>query len=251
MNFKKKHCRFTTLLLLGLVLVLTLGCVSAEAAPNWKLSDYRMITDGDDEYLVGGNTLYKRSKGRETELAKWNLSGKDYLAIISGYKNYIYISAIYMKIPITEDLYAVNYKTGKKVKVLSSFRPREAYGQYIYGYISDGHDSSRMPVYIWKASGTKVKKVRKLCDYSAGALPVVNKKIYFGTNPGGNNSVLYVYRSNLNGTGRKKLFTLKSDGGSLSLEKVEKNIITVTEHINQSEVKHEYNMKTGKLSKVS
>lgn len=253
MKFWQKHRRHTSLLILGLVLILALGCVSVEAAPNWKLSDYRMIKDGDIEYFVGGDTLYKRVNGKDTVITKWNLTGNDYLAIISGYKNNINISVVHQEPygKIYDELYVVNYKTGKKVKAITPLRPLGASGPYIYGQVVGNNDSYLQPVYIWKASGNKMKRTGKLCLFLSGSMSVVNKKIYFGINPGANKSVLEVYKCNLNGKGRKKLFTLKSPGGEIFVTDNRDGIISILEEKDSSKIEYKYNIKTGKLSKVS
>lgn len=263
MNFARKHRRLTSLLLLGLVLVLTLGCVNVEAAPNWMLTSYKSITDGTNEYYAEGNALHKKSNGKDTVLTKWNLSKDEHLSVISGYKSNIYI---YVHHPVESendyglsnsylyfgDAYSVNYKTGKKVKVISSFFPMTSYGPYIYG-ITDTHFSGPHPIYIWKASGNKMKKIGKVGDSLYQEPLIVNKKLYYGMFEDPDTGSMTVYRSNLNGTGRKKLFTMEppSPDAILSVVGVAKNKITVTANTLDGFITYEYNMKTGKLSRVS
>ncbi len=253
MKFWQKHRRFTSILLMGLVLVLALGCVSVDAAPNWELSNPTLIKDGDTEYFVEGDTLYRRANGKEKVIAKWDLTGYDNLSIISGYKNNINVCVVHY-LPneqIREELYTVNYKTGKKVKAIKSLWPFATYGPYIYGCVDNNYDPFYQPVYIWKASGNKMKRIGKLCTYMSGSMSIMNKKIYYGTNPGGDTSMLNVYSSNLNGKGRKELFTLKSKGGEIFVTENKNNIITVVEYIDNSQIVYKYNTKTGKLSKAS
>lgn len=258
MNFRHKHRRLTAVLLLSLVFVLAFGCISVEAAPKWELYDYRTIRDGNTMYYVKDNALYKRVNGKDTLLTKWNLTGDSSLSIVDGYKNNINICVTRdLGGPITQDLYTVNYKTGKKVKAITSFLQEKAFGPYIYGQLGDSYEKFiQNPIYIWKASGNKMKKIGKLIDFPSNVPVILNNKVYFGTNTGGDTSILEVYKSNPNGKGRKKLFTLKSETGTMSLLYVMKDKIAVIERVDGGDMYGEtafyaYDMKTGKISKVA
>lgn len=149
-------------------------------------------------------------------------------------------------------LYSVNIKTKKKTKLSGKCNAVAGNGNYIYGNKIKVTDTGAYPVYIWKIKNNSLKKVKTLGEYILGTT-VVKSKVYYASYPSypkNGQKKMIVYRCNLDGSHRKKLFTLKGRGQycQVLISDVNEKTITAAVLGNESE-QYTYTIKTGKLKK--
>ena len=239
--------------MMSLVLIWCWGTTANAETLKWKSTD-RQWYAGGYVYYMSGNTLYKspnqsNSQGIKDKVASWNIKESKYLTIVHGYKNKLYISCT-DEYNSEADLYSVNVKTGKKKKEVSNCCVVAAKGKYVYGNVIKVTDTGAYPVYLWKITGKSVKKVKMLGKYIFGTT-IVNNKVYYASYPSKSQKKMTVYSCKLDGSKRKKLFTLEGKGEYCQVLINDVNEKTITAYVSSGENQglYEYNIKTGKLKK--
>lgn len=247
MREKKKH--LLPALLLGILLALALGCTVQAATVKWVESNnpYEKTTKSGDRYFVEGSSISRTVKGKTSKLAVWKLNGNQMLNIshANGNKLYVNVRPVGSRTAVGP-LYSVDIKTGKKTKVLSSFRVLTASGAWIYGYKTDVMTPGSHPIQIWKISGNRVKAVGKL-DESVEEVRISKGKLYTSSSSG---DEFCVYRSSMKGTGRKKLFSIKPGPGGYGwiYEVTASSVIVGSTSADGVTTQYTWDLKTGKLT---
>lgn len=242
----KKYVTKISAVLLCLILLCTSVCVEgAEAgAASWRTAGGRWFR-GDYEYRADGNKLIRHKissikKGRTT-YATWKLKDGDYLSVTGARKNKVFAS-------ITNDssdakLYSVDLKMKKKKK-LGNLWACAFSNKYFYTMRYKPTDVSTSQVTVYKLSGNSIKKGKKLGKHIFGVFPIGNK-LYYGKYSSKNMKKVTVYRSNLNGSKPKKLFTVKGKNQVTVSSVLDKHIL-----VTNDSTRYFYTIKTKKLTKT-
>lgn len=212
---KKKHLALW-LMAACMALCLVFSAAPADAASRWRPVQGEYYKGSYVYYIYrSGNTQELRkspvgphSMGVHTTMAAWH-SGEVYVTIAHAYGSNLYLSVKYESGKVS--MLRVNAQTGKKKTVAKKCAPLCGSGKYIYGQTSLITDTSASPVNIWKVTGSGVKKVKTLGKRIFGTA-VVGRKIYYASYKGNGMKNMTVYCCKANGSGRKKLFSLKAKG---------------------------------------
>ncbi len=259
MKQKKKPGRLASLLILGLVLILALGTVPVQAKSiTWEtVNPYIWSNSENDRFYCKEDALYRiigDQEGEGQKLASWKLTDNQYLSLEYASNNRLYVG-VRVAGPDTKGgpLYCVDIRTGKSTRAISACKVVCAGGQYLYGFKTHVADpwANPHPLYRWKISGNRMKLAGKVGDRISNA-QIVGKKVYYASYGKDGVRNMTVFQSNLNGSGRKKLFSLKAKGsnGTARMVYVEDGIISayVIDEILGKSTEYEYNIKTGKLT---
>ena len=174
MDQKRKLSVFSKLifLLMSFTLVLLMG-IKADARPKeWtELEGQWYCADGNVYYIIG-NTFYvspmePHSMGERHKIAGWKTVDGEYLKIVHGYGNKVFINKI-DELDGSSILYAVDIKTKNKAKISGKCSITAASGRYMYGNAEKASDTGAYPVFIWKISGNSVKKGKTLGKFIFG-----------------------------------------------------------------------------------
>lgn len=120
-------------------------------------------------------------------------------------------------------------------------------GKYVLG-VSELHtDVSPYPTTLYKISGAKLVKVKKISNH-AHAFQTVGKKFYYTDYTGDSMRTARLYRMNANGTGKKLLGTFRSSDkyGTVYVTNITSSSCRV--YIDGKNYKYTY--KTEKLRKI-
>ena len=181
MDQKRKLSVFSKLifLLMSFTLVLLMG-IKADARPKeWtELEGQWYCADGNVYYIIG-NTFYvspmePHSMGERHKIAGWKTVDGEYLKIVHGYGNKVFINKI-DELDGSSILYAVDIKTKNKAKISGKCSITAASGRYMYGNAEKASDTGAYPVFIWKISGNSVKKGKTLGKFIFGTTAIKNK----------------------------------------------------------------------------
>lgn len=260
MKAKIKKCVTSSwkYVILSLVLIIFCGHIAEAKTTKWK-SQYDQWYANGNVYYVSNDTLYRspvqpHSMGIKKKIASWKLKDnvESHIHIVYAYKDNIYLS--YSTIDFHPILYSVNIKTKKKRKLSSKCSVIAASGKYIYGNKVVVTDTGAYPVYIWKINNNSLKKFKTLGKYILGTT-IVKNKIYYASYPSYRKSgqkKMVVYRCNLDGSHRKKLFTLQGTGKYCQVLIAKVNSKTITATVSGDKPgQYIYTIKTGKLKKKS
>lgn len=250
---KKKLVKAVSILLIGITLLCLMGENNNVKAATWKNNDGQWIKGNKVIYMVN-NVLYEspfepHSMGVQRKLASWKINTSyEYLKIATIYNNNVYV--VRYKEAGEAELYSVNIKSKKKRKVAKKCYAFAAKGKYIYANPFNVTDTGAYPVRVMKIRGNSVKKGKKLGNHIFGTT-VVKNKLYYASYPNSKQKKMTVYRCNLDGKHRKKLFTLKGKGKycQVLLGKVTKKTIKATVSGTGKVKQYEYNIKTKKLKR--
>ena len=255
MDQKRKLSVFSKLifLLMSFTLVLLMG-IKADARPKeWtELEGQWYCADGNVYYIIG-NTFYvspmePHSMGERHKIAGWKTVDGEYLKIVHGYGNKVFINKI-DELDGSSILYAVDIKTKNKAKISGKCSITAASGRYMYGNAEKASDTGAYPVFIWKISGNSVKKGKTLGKFIFGTTAIKNK-IYYASYPDSRQKKMTVYRCSPDGSNRRKLFILEGKGDFCQVLISDINEETVTAYLSGDEPgEYIYTIKTGKLKK--
>lgn len=219
---------------------------------TWK-NDGGQWTKGNRVIYILGNYLYEspfepHSMGVQYKLASWKMDTSfETLKIATIYNNTVYV-ALYSEAGKLA-LYSVNIKSKKKQKIVKNCYPFASKEKYIYGNPFNVSDSGAYPVRIWKVTKNSVKQLKTIGKHIFGTT-VVNNKVYYASYPNQKQKKMTVYCCNLDGSHRKKLFTLKGKGKycQVLISNVNKKTITAT--VSGDTVStYVYTIETGELKK--
>ena len=240
-------------ILLTLALILLMGATADAEARKW-IDDGGQWFDGiGNVYYMGNDTLYvsevaPHSMGTKDKVASWKLKDGEYLKIVNGYGNKIYINHI-DELSGKSILYSVNVNTKKKTKEVTNCSIDAVNGKYMYGDKAKATDSGAYPLYIWKIAGNSVKRVKTLGKHTFGT-KVIKNKVYYASYPSSSQKKMTMYRCNLDGSGRKKLFTLAGEGDFCQVLVSDVNEKAITVYVSgDNPGEYVYTIKTGKLRK--
>lgn len=241
-------------ILLSLALTLLIGTTVYAKTIKWSSNGSQWSDKTGNVYYIIEDTLYvneiaPHSMGSRDKVAGWKLKDGEYLKIVNGYKNKIYINHI-NELNGKSILYSVNVTTKKKTKEVSNCCITTSKGKFMYGDKSKATDSGAYPLYIWKITGNSIKKVKTMGKYTFGTA-VVKNKVYYASYPNSSQKKMTVYCCNLDGSSRKKLFTLKGEGNFCQVLISKVNGKTITAYVSGDKPgEYIYTIKTGKLRKV-
>lgn len=249
---KKQILKSVSILIIGMMLLFNMeGKVDAKTE-TWENSDGTWLKGRKCIYTVG-NTLYQspfqpHSMGIRHKLASWKMNPSiETLEIAAVYGNTAYVS-LYCD-GGTSTLYSVNIKSRKKRKIMKNCCPVASKGKYIYGNSFKVSDTGAYPVSIWKITNNSVKRVKTIGKYIFGTT-IVKNKVYYASYPNKMQKKMTVFRCNLDGSHRKKLFTLKGKGKYCQVLISDVNKKTITAQVSGTAAKtYIYTIKTGKLKK--
>lgn len=254
METKRKHngIFYLKAAVLGFSLFLLMGMTAHAKTNKWTSSDSQWYDRNSNVYYITGDTLYvspvaPHSMGIMDKVVSWKKGDEDYLKIVNGYGNNLYVNQI------TEMgdsvLYSVNVKNHKKTKISGKCYIAASSGKYMYGDTEKPMDTGAYPVYVWKISGNSVKKVKTLGKFIFGTT-VVNNKVYYASYPDRSQKKMTVYSCNLNGSSRKKLFQLEGQGDFCQVLISDVTEETITAYVSGDKPgNYVYTIKTGKLKK--
>ena len=241
-------------ILLIIALILIIGATADAKTRKWSPDGGQWFDGIGNVYYISGDTLdvsevAPHSMGSRDKVVSWKLKDGEYLKIVNGYGNKIYINHI-NELSGKSILYSVNVNNKKKTKEVSKCSITTAKGKYMYGDRAKATDSGAYPLYIWKIAGNSVKKVKTIGKYTFGTT-VVKNKVYYASYPSSSQKKMTVYRCNLDGSNRKKLFTLKGKGDFCQVLISEVNEKTITAYVSgDNPGQYVYTIKTGKLKKI-
>ena len=229
--------------------------VSVPKKPAGWTSSGNQWYKGSKIYYIIKNTLYvsqfeSYGTGDRSKVASWKLKDGQFLKIVHAYGNKIYVNR---KDEMSGKcvLYSVDIKSKKKITASNHCSVEAACGKYLYGETSMVFDTGAYPVNIWKINGSSVKKVKTIGKYIFGTT-VVKNKVYYASYPNKKQNDMTVYRCNLNGSHRKKLFRLKGKGKFCQVLISEVNEKKIIAYVRGNTTKrYEYTIKTGKLKKLN
>lgn len=217
-----------------LIMSIVLLCVMAEKndakAATWKNNSGQWINDDKCIYITG-NTLYispfaPHSMGIKDELANWKMDTEyESLKIVTIYNDTVYVVLYHDTGKST--LYSVNIKSKQKRKAVRNCYAFAAKGKYIYGNPCKVSDTGAYTVRIWKIKNNSVKRVKTIGKNIFGTT-AVKKKLYYASYPNKYQKKMTVYRCNLDGSHRKKLFTIKGKGKYCQVLMTDANKKTIT-----------------------
>lgn len=241
-------------ILLSLALIFLIEATADAKTIKWS-SDGSQWSDrtGNVYYLID-DTLYvseiaPHSMGSRDKVAGWKLKDGEYLKIVNGYKNKIYINHI-DELNGKSILYSVNVTTKKKTKEVSNCCITTSKGKFMYGDKSKATDSGAYPLYIWKITGNSIKKLKTMGKYTFGTT-VVKNKVYYASYPDSSQKKMTVYCCNLDGSNSKKLFTFKGKGSYCQVLISDVNEKTITVYVSgENPAEYVYTIKTGNLKKI-
>lgn len=247
----KKWMKRIALLMVICLVITPIEGVNAKSTTYKELSSpYNTWTNGTYNISIKENKLCRQTKksGKTVTLAKWSLKGDDSLKISTIYNNKAYVlkrSDSGASIPV---LYSVDLKTKKKKKVANRCEPVLCKGKYIYANPATVTDVSCDIVDLYKITKTGIKKVKRIGKNVFGT-EAKNNKIYYASYPDRSMKKMTMYSCKVNGTGKKKLFTLKGTGQYCQVLpcKITSKYITATNGSNL----YKYTFKTKKLKKIS
>lgn len=250
---KSKIVKSSSVLLIGIALLCLMGEKNNAKAATWK-DDNGYWTKGNKIIYILDNTLYEspfepHSMGVQHKLASWKMDKScESLKIITIRNNNAYV--VYYSDLGKSTLYSVNIKNKKKQKVVGKCYAFAVKGKYIYGNPYKVSDTGAYPVRIWKIANNSVKQVKTIGKHIFGTT-IVKNKVYYASYPNNKQKKMTVYHCNLDGTHRKKLFTLKTKEkyGQVLLSTVTQKTIKATVSGSSPVKWYEYNIKTGKLKK--
>ncbi len=237
---------------LSVILILLMGMTVHAKTTGWSSSGNQWDKDGK-AYYITENTLYvspiaPHSMGVRDKIVSWNLKDGQYIEIVHACGNKIYVN-------LSDEmdgkcvLYSVDIKSKKKTIAVKNCYIQAASGKYLYGNTSKVYDTGAYTVNIWKIKGNSVKKIKSLGKHIFGTT-VVKNKVYYASYPNSKQNHMTVYRCNLDGSKRKKLFDLKGKGQFCQVLISEVNEKTITAYVSGDQPgQYEYTIKTGKLKK--
>lgn len=252
-SMKNKIVKLASFLIMAIVLLCLIGGKNSAKAATWK-NDGGQWYKGNKVIYIANNVLYEspfgpHSMGIRKKIASWQVDDScESPRIVTIYNDNVYVR--FCKTAGKAALYSVNIKTKKKRKVAVNCSAFASSGKYIYGNTFHVSDTGAYPVQIWKISGNTVKKGKMIGKYIFGTT-IVKKKLYYASYPTSKQKKMTVYCCNLNGTHRKKLFTLKGSGKycQVLLRNVTKKTIKATVSGTGKAKEYEYNIKTKKLKR--
>lgn len=210
---------------------------------------YGAFANGKQAYYVRQNVLYKYefSGGKETNVKKLSASGDE------GY----HISAVYgPQIFLTKAsfeqwkywTYSYNTKSKKLKKVASDCGLSSQSGKYVVGQNEYRSDVSPYRVTVYKITSSGLKKVKKLGENCRAEI-YVNGKLYYTEYSDNYMKKAILYRSNPDGSGRKKLGTFTTSGkyGEVMVGKITAKYC----YVYKEGQTYKYTYKTKKLKKIS
>lgn len=213
------------------------------------MSTYGVFANGKQAYYVRENILYKYvfSSGKESKVKKLPASGDQYYQI-----SVIYGSQIFLTKGSFEQwkywTYSYNTKSKKLKKAVSGCAISSQNGKYVVAQNEYRTDVSPYRVTVYKITSSGLKKVRKLGE-NCHAETYVKGKLYYAEYPGKYMDKVVLYRSNPDGSGRKKLgtFTTSAKYGEVMVSKFTAKYC----YIYKESQTYKYTYKTKKLKKVS
>ncbi len=240
--------------ILSLIVMMLCGHTVEAKTTEWTSQGDQWHANGNVYYIVK-NTLYEspfqpHSLGIKKKVTSWKLKEDGFLKIIHAYKNNIYVR--YSEMSEKPILYSVNIQSKKKTKLSGKCNAVAGNREYIYGNKIKVTDTGAYPVYIWKIHNNSLKKVKTLGKYIFGTTAVKNKVYYasYPSYPKNGQKKMVVYRCDLDGSHRKKLFTLKGKGQYCQVLISDVDEKTITANVGGDEPgKYTYTIKTGKLKK--
>lgn len=250
---KRKLIKSISVLIIGITLLCLMGEKNGIKAATWKNDNGQWIKGNKVIYILD-NYLYEspfepHSMGVQYKLASWKMDTSiESLKLINVYNNNAYV--VHYSDLGKSTLYSVNIKSKKKRKVVQDCYVFVAKGKYMYGNPYKVSDTGAYPVRIWEITKNSVKQLKTIGKHIFGTT-IVKDKVYYASYPNSKQKKMTVYRCNLDGTHRKKLFTLKGKEKycQVLLGTVTKKTIKATVSGSGTVTWYEYNIKTGKLKK--
>lgn len=211
-------------------------------------------TNGKNTFYLKGSTLYKKTGGKKVAvLAQFAVTDAAiYYArydLVTVYGNYAFVQTTVNDYDAT--VYSVNVKTGKKQKE-AKIAAMSIGGKYMCAYRYNPTDAGAYPLYLYKIRNNKLKKIKMLGKHVFYP-QVYNGRLYYASYSDSYMKKMTVYSCKVDGTAKKKLFSLKANGeyGTVYIGEVKGGKVNATVNEPDCSKRYQYSIKTKKLKKVS